>query len=442
MSRDTAVLADGALRPLDHAWLRALAERFGTPAYVYDLAALREAATGLRADLPAGAELLYSVKANPHPRVVRELAACGLRTEISSLGELAAVRAAGARLGVALYTGPGKTPGELRDALTAGVRNFSVESLADRDRLARACRDTGTEAEYLVRLNGPRGSGGGSLRMTGRPTAFGTDWRAQDDLAALFAPAGPARSIGTHTFSATNVEAPEALAAELRQSLATSAEVTRSVGFVPELLDLGGGFPAPMAQPGPLQRFPGLAGTLAAALDTHFPTRGRNAGPSLAFETGRHVTAAAGTLLTTVVDVKRSGDRTFVVLDAGVNVLGGMSGLGRLMAPRTVPVPVLPAAGAESAAPGVSGPDAASTVRASLVGPLCTPLDVLNPAVELTDPQPGQLLAVPNTGAYGLTASLVGFLSRPTAVEITVDGPTLVAARQLKIQTTEVEGND
>ncbi|GGM88758.1 type III PLP-dependent enzyme [Streptomyces fuscichromogenes] len=442
MSRDTAVLADGVPRPLDHAGLRALAERFGTPSYVYDLAALREAATALRADLPAGAELLYSVKANPHPLVIRELAACGLRTEISSLGELAAVRSAGARLEDALYTGPGKTPGELRSALGAGVRQFSVESLADRDRLARACRDTGTQAEYLVRLNGPRGSRGGSLRMTGRPTAFGTDWRARDDLAALFASAGPARPIGTHTFSATNVEDPQALAVELRQSLATSAEVARSAGFVPELLDLGGGFPAPMAQPGPLRRFPALAGTLAAALDAHFPGRGQDGGPRVAFETGRHLTAAAGTLLTTVVDVKRSGDRTFVVLDSGVNVLGGMSGLGRLMAPRTMPVPVLPAEGAGPAVLAASGPGGASTVRASLVGPLCTPLDMLNPAVELADPRPGQLLAVPNTGAYGLTASLVGFLSRPAPVEITVDGPTLVAARQLKLQTTEVEAND
>ncbi|MFD4543087.1 type III PLP-dependent enzyme [Streptomyces bauhiniae] len=435
MSPDTAALADGVPRPLDHAGLHALAERFGTPAYVYDLAVLREAADALRADLPAGSALLYSVKANPHPLVVRELAACGLRTEISSLGELAAVRSAGARCADALYTGPGKTPGELRGALDAGVRQFSVESLADRDRLARACRDTGTRAEYLVRLNGPRGSSGGSLRMTGRPTAFGTDWQAREELAALFTPAGPARPVGTHTFSATNVEDPRALAVELRQALTTSVEVARSAGFTPELLDLGGGFPAPMARPGPLPRFPALAGTLAAALDTHFPGRSQDGGPGVAFETGRHLTAAAGTLLTTVVDVKRSGDRTFVVLDAGVNVLGGMSGLGRLMAPRTVPVPVLPVEGAGPP----TAPTPSRTERVSLVGPLCTPLDVLNPAADLADPRPGQVLAVPNTGAYGLTASLLGFLSRPAPVEITVDGSTVVAARQLSLRTTGVD---
>lgn len=439
--RDIAV-RPGALRHLDHAALRALAERFGTPAYIYDLAALRQATAALRADLPAGAEVLYSVKANPHPLVIRELAECGLRTEISSLGELEAVRAAGARLDQALYTGPGKTPGELRAVLAAGIRHFSVESLADRDRLARACRDTGTEAEYLVRLNGPRGSSGGSLRMTGRPTAFGTDWRAQHDLAALFAPAGPARPTGTHTFSATNVDDPEALAAELRQSVVTSAEVTRRAGFTPGLLDLGGGFPAPMGQSGPLMRFPSLAEALTAALDAHFPGRHRNGGPRVAFESGRYLTAAAGTLLTTVVDVKESGDRTFVVLDAGVNVLGGMSGLGRLMAPRTVPVPVGPAHGAGASREATSEPGAASIRRVSLVGPLCTPLDVLNPAAELPDPRPGQLLAVPNTGAYGLTASLVCFLSRPAPVEITVDGPKFVAARQLAFQPREIKADD
>ncbi|MFI5758501.1 type III PLP-dependent enzyme [Streptomyces sp. NPDC051569] len=423
----------------DHGHLRELARRFGTPAYVYDLAALRTAATALADDLPAGTERLYSLKANPHPAVVRELAAHGLGAEVSSTGELDIALAAGHPAERILYTGPGKTRTETRAALEAGVVMFSVESLGDRDRLARACAETGTDAEYLVRLNGPRGSQRGSLRMTGRPTAFGTDVTAEDDLARMLAPSGRTRPIGTHTFSASNVNDPDALALELEQAVATTARVVAQTGFTPELLDLGGGFSAPSGRPGGLVRHPLLAAALSTALDDHFAgwRRGR---PRVVVESGRYLTATAGTLLTTVVDVKESGGRTFAVLDAGVNALGGMSGLGRLMTPGARPYPVGPgdrATGTDESGPGT--PRSAGPV--SLVGPLCTPLDVLNGAAAMEAPRPGQLLAVPNVGAYGLTASLLGFLSRPAPVEIVVDGERLVSARRLVLQPMEVEAH-
>ena len=427
------VPASLASAPEPVAILRDLAERFGTPAYVYDLAAVRTAVAALHDDLPVGAELLYSVKANPHPAVVREILSAGLTAEVSSSGELETALAAGCAPRHALYTGPGKTPQELRIALRAGVRRFSVESAADRDRLDDACADTATRAEYLVRLNGPRGSLRGSLRMTGRATAFGTDIAAFDELATLFRPGRRTRPIGTHTFSATNVDDADALAVELRQSVATSSEATREHGFTPELLDLGGGFAAPLGRPGTLGRHPRLAAELAVPLDAHFPGW-REGAPRLAFETGRYLTATAGCLLTTVVDVKSSGGRVFAVLDAGVNVFGGMSGLGRLMAPSVMPYPVTPpttdlrAAHAEVPEQG----------PVALVGPLCTPLDVLNGAAAMPVPEPGQVLAVPNVGAYGLSASLIGFLGRPAPVEIVVDGSRIVSARRLRL--TPIEG--
>ncbi|MGW2460953.1 type III PLP-dependent enzyme [Streptomyces sp. NPDC001761] len=413
--------------------LAALARRFGTPAYVYDLGAVRRAARALTADVPAGSRVLYSVKANPHPLLVGELAAQGLDAEVSSTGELATALAAGHRPDRMLYTGPGKTEQEVAQALAAGVRRFSVESVTDRDRVARCGAAAGVDTEYLVRLNGPRGSSGGSLRMTGRPTAFGVDTSAAGRLAALFRPRGGARPIGTHTFSATNVQRPQALLEEFEQALRTAAHAMDGAGFRPEVLDLGGGFPAPWGKPGALRRHPELATGLATALDTHYPDwrRGR---PEILFESGRYLTATAGTLLTTVVDVKQSGGRTFTVLDAGVNALGGMTGIGRLRAPGIEPFP-LDSAGSE-AGPGTER--AAAPVTSTVVGPLCTPLDVLGTAAVLASPRPGQVLAVPNVGAYGLTASLVGFLGRPAPVEVVVDDGRVLSARRLELRSQEV----
>lgn len=228
---------------------------------------------------------------------------------------------------------------------------------------------------------------------------------------------GRTRPIGTHTFFATNVDQPDALLQEFEQALATAAEVVDRAGFVPRVLDLGGGFPAPSARPGQLARHPLLSAGIHRALDARFP--GRDA-PDLLFESGRYLVATAGTLLTTVLDVKRSGDRTFVVVDAGINVLGGMSGLGRLLAPSAQPY------GTGEGDPSV------------LAGPLCTPLDVLSTSVRLPDPRPGQLLAIPNVGAYGLTASLLGFLSRPPTTEIVTDRGQVLSARRLSVQAQEV----
>ncbi|MDO0925024.1 type III PLP-dependent enzyme [Streptomyces sp. TG1A-8] len=411
---------------VDDALLTDLAHRFGTPAYVYDLAAVRHAATALVADLPVGSDLLYSVKANPHPRVVAELVSLGLACEISSTGELRAALDAGCAPDRLLYTGPGKTPGELRTAVESGVTFFSVESPGDRDRLAEACAATGRNADYLVRLHGPRGSRRGGLRMTGRPSAFGTDVTAVDELSQMFRPTGRIRPVGTHTFSATNLVTPDALLEELQQAITVTAHAANRAGFTPQTVDLGGGFPAPFASPGPLPRHPLLASGLTVTLDQHVPGW-REGRPRLLFESGRYLTATAGTLLTTVIDVKRSGGRTFVVVDAGVNALGGMSGLGRLRAPAAQLRPLGPAG--TTPAPVEPATDEAVTV----VGPLCTPLDVLSTSAALNGVQSGQLLAVPNTGAYGLTASLLGFLSHPAPTEIVLDDGHLVSARRLEM---------
>ncbi|MFD8463174.1 type III PLP-dependent enzyme [Streptomyces antimycoticus] len=404
--------------------LSRIAQEYGTPAYVYELAAVSVAAAMLTADLPVPSGLMYSLKANPHPAVVGRLVTGGNGAEVSSPGELAAALDAGCSPEKIMYTGPGKDFQHLVGALTAGVRCFSVESLVDRDRLADACHMLGVHAEYLVRLNTPRGSARGALRMTGRPTAFGTDLANRQEIAALLRARGRVRPVGTHTFSATNVDEPAALLQEFRSALAAVRTVCGAAEFAPRLLALGGGFPAPMARPGALARHPDLAAGLKGELDTAFPGW-RQGRPRILFESGRYLTATAGTLLTRILDVKASGGRTFVVLDAGVHVLGGMAGLGRLRAPSAQPFTV-------------GGSGAGEETAVTLAGPLCTPLDVLNASARLVDPRPGQLLAVPNTGAYGPTASLLGFLSHTGPVEVVVEGARIHSARRLVISSEKV----
>ena len=118
--------------------IQTLLAHYGSPAYVYDLQEVRHAYQSLRASIPEGCLLYYSLKANPHPTLVKELASLGCRTEISSKGELQSVLTAGCNIEQCLYTGPGKTLSDISLALSHGVSYFSVDSPTDLEKVATA----------------------------------------------------------------------------------------------------------------------------------------------------------------------------------------------------------------------------------------------------------------------------------------------------------------
>ncbi|MFF5980675.1 type III PLP-dependent enzyme [Streptomyces olindensis] len=402
----------------------AIAERYGTPVYVYDLDRLEQAHDDLVRTLPMGSLIYYSLKANPHPALVRRLGGLGARLEVSSAGELAAVLAAGQSSRNVLYTGPGKTPAELGGALAAGVRLFSAESFADIRRIGAAADRHSVRVDCLLRVNAPDAAGGSGLRMTGTSSQFGFDYEQLMAEWAAFRPPAPVSVRGFHFFPLTNARDEATLLDEMTQSIRCAAQLSQRLGIPLELLDLGGGFAAPYAVPGSRPQYTSLRAGLQEALDTWLPERDKGR-PLLAFESGRYLVAECGTFLVSVMEVKESRGRAFAVLDAGINALGGLSATGRLL-----PVSV----GPEDT--GRQGP----TCTADLVGPLCTPLDRLGRQVRLNGLTPGDVLRVPNTGAYGLTASLLGFLSRPVAAEVIVSsGHVQETSRLALVRTTEGE---
>ncbi|MGC4897003.1 type III PLP-dependent enzyme [Micromonospora sp. DT31] len=392
-----------------------LARDYGTPLYAYQLDAVRDAVDGLRRSLPDEVRLLYSAKANPHPAILRTVTAAGAGLELSSVGEVGAATGIGAPTTELLYTGPGKTTEEMASAIRDGVRRFSIESLTDRDRLVAAAGDTGVE--YLVRINAPGRRRGAGLRMTGGPSQFGVDSADLVSTPELLRPAAGARPVGFHIFSATNVPDEAALLTELETNIGTAVWAAEQTGFTATTIDIGGGFGAPYAAPGHRPHYGGLRDELTRLLDRSLPGW-RSGEPWVVVESGRHLVAESGTLLTTVLDVKTSGPHTYLVCDAGINALGGMHGLGRLLAPAAQP----------------TDPDGDGTATPTvMVGPLCSPLDILSRSATVARPAVGQVLAIPNVGAYGLTASLVAFLGRELPVEVALDGDEVVEARRLSL---------
>ncbi|GHE14166.1 type III PLP-dependent enzyme [Streptomyces alanosinicus] len=394
-----------------------LARRYGTPLYVYDLDRARAAREDLFRWLPEGFEVFYAFKANPHVDLVRALRTGDgpvCKAEISSTGELASALEAGYSGADILYTGPGKTPDELTEAVGRGVRTFSAESLSDLEHIGEASLAHRTVVDCLLRINSATASATTSIRMTGAPTQFGIDSETVAELAPKLRSVPGTRVVGLHLFSQSNAKDEDALIGELTHTLAVAAAIQEDLGVELQLLDIGGGFSVPYAQEGGRHVYPKLRGELEAALDVHFP-RWREGTPRLAVESGRYLSGDSGTLVTRVTNVKVSRGKKFVIADAGINTFGGMSGLGRLM-PVTVHVP------ADD-----------ETEKASLVGPLCTPGDVLGRQIELpAGLRTGDLVSIPNTGAYGPTSSLLMFLGRPAPVEVVVGGGEVVSVSRIE----------
>ncbi|QYN22257.1 type III PLP-dependent enzyme [Amycolatopsis sp. DSM 110486] len=392
------------------------AERFGTPTYVYDLDVVAQSRDQLFGLLPEGFQVFYALKANPHPEIARELHNGGCRAEISSTGELANALEAGFDPSEILYTGPGKTGAELEQATETGVRLFSVESLTDLQHVGAAAEKHGVVASCLLRVNTTQGSASTGIRMMGRPSQFGIDAETLPSLMPVFKAVAGTRVAGAHFFTMSNAKDEDSLLGEYEFVLQSAAQLHQEAGLPLELLDIGGGFSSPYAVPGPRTDYPKLRAGLEQLLDLYLP-EWRTGEVELACESGRYLSGSCGSLLAGVVNVKESRGSKFVILDAGINVVGGLSGIGRL----------LPAAvGIEDTAPfGETG---------SLVGPLCTPGDSLAKAARLPELAPGDVVTVPNVGAYGVTASLISFLGRPAPTEVMVRGDEVVSVSRLDYQ--------
>lgn len=405
------------------AGLAAALDHVEPPAYVYDLEQVRQAYRLLRQALPEPSQILYSLKANPHPLLVRTLAELGAGAEISSLGELASAQAAGVPATDLLYTGPGKRDAEIAEALRSGVRWFSADSPAALSQVDRLSSRAGVITHCLLRLNPDSAVAGKGLAMTGQASQFGADlaWIQAEPAAFQLTPVSGAGATlaGFHVYQGSNLDSEDALISQFEVAIAGCRRAAEALGIEPRRISLGGGFGAPFARAGELPRFPRLADRLAELLDKECPGW-RQGRPAVLFESGRYLAGRSGQLVTRVADVKRSYDTPVVVLESGINHLGGMCGLRRLP-PLTPHLATLP-------------PDYRPPLEAVLVtGPLCTPLDTWARAADLPTLLPGDLVLVPNVGAYGLTASLIAFLGHPIPAEVILDRDEVVDVSRLQL---------
>jgi len=384
--------------------LARLAERAGqTPFYAYDRSLISQRVAQLKAALPDDVHLHYAIKSNPMPAVVQHLAGLVDGFDVASAGELKTVLDTPMPPDKISFAGPGKTERELRQAAAAGIV-VNLESEREMELLAQVGKELGITPKAAIRVNPDFELKSSGMKMGGGPKQFGVDAERvptmlarMKDLALEF--------YGFHIFSGSqNLKAESIMEAQEKTFELARRLAAHAPGPV-KLLNLGGGFGIPYfpgEQPLDLAKVGGHLAGLMPAARRDFPEA------EFVIELGRYLVGEAGIYVSRVIDRKISRGHTFLVADGGLHHHLSASGNFGQVIRKNYPVLVGNQVVADSAE------------IASVVGPLCTPLDILADKMELGHAQEGDLIVVFQSGAYGLSASPGAFLGHPEAVEILV----------------------
>ena len=384
--------------------LNILAERVGqTPFYAYDRNAMRQRVALLRSTLPASIKLHYAMKANPMPAVVGWMAGLVDGIDVASAGELKVALDAGADPAEISFAGPGKRELELRQAVAAGVL-INVESLREVRLLAGISQQLGLPARVAVRVNPDFELKGSGMKMGGGPKQFGVDVEVVPELLAQVR-AGGLMFEGFHLFAGSQNLRAESIVEAQQKSYALALQLAQDCPQPVRFLNLGGGFGIPYF-PGerPLDLAP-IADNLA-----EIAARAQQALPlaALVIELGRYLVGEAGVYVTRILDRKVSRGQVFLVTDGGLNHHLSASGNFGQVLRKNYPVTI--------------GNRLGGTARetASVVGPLCTPLDLLADRMDLPVAEAGDLAVIFQSGAYGASASPQAFLGHAPCIEVLV----------------------
>lgn len=376
----------------------------GTPFFAYDRRLLTERVAQLRAALPPDMSLSYAVKANPMPAVVSHLATLVDAFDVASAGEMHTVLNTPTPPHRVSLAGPGKTPAELTQAVAAGV-TIEMESATEAARLAAIGAELAIRPRVAVRVNPDFAVRGSGMRMGGGPSQFGVDAEQVPALLKTIADTD-LEFLGFHVFAGSQNLHTDILIQAQRQTVDLLLRLAEVAPVPVRYLNLGGGFGIPyFAKDQPID-LPAVGANLADLLRQEIRPRLPDA--TVALELGRYIVGECGVYVTRIVDRKQSRGRVFLVVDGGLHHQLAASGNFGQVIRRNYPLVI------------GNRLDQPATETASVVGCLCTPLDLLGDQVSLPAAEVGDLVVLFAAGAYGLTASPTAFLSHPMPAEVLV----------------------
>ena len=385
--------------------LSMLAARVGsTPFFAYDRGILDARVDRLRAVLPGRVELSYAMKANPMPAIVQHLAARVDRIDVASALEMRAALDSTIRADRVSFAGPGKAPAEIRQAVAAGII-VEVESTTEIQRVINAGDELGVTPRIAIRVNPDFAVKGSGMRMGGGPQQFGIDAELVPEVLAEYASAG-LDILGFHVFAGSQNLNAAIIAEAQRRTVDLVSDLAEHLTTPVRYLNLGGGFGIPYTEKDQPLDLEAVAADLHDLVDGPISERLPEATPVI--ELGRYLVGECGVYVTRVLDRKVSRGKTYLVVDGGMHHQLAASGNFGQAIRRNYPVIVGNRA------------DTPVDENATVVGCLCTPLDLLADDIELPHAGIDDLIVIFQQGAYGLTASPTAFLGHPAPAEVLV----------------------
>lgn len=384
--------------------LTELVQKVGkTPFYIYDSSLITQRVNILRNVLPSAIHLHYAIKANPMPEIVNHMAGLVDGLDVASAGELEIAVKSGIEREHISFAGPGKTISELRRAIDAGII-INIESETEMHRIAVIAKETGTRPSVAIRVNPDFELKSSGMKMGGGGKQFGIDSELVPGILGSLSKL-PLDFTGFHIFCGSqNLRCDAIIDAQNK----TIDLADRLATFAPQpirLLNIGGGFGIPYF-PGdqPLDIAP-----IGANLAKQLPKiKNRFPEAEIVIEFGRYLVGEAGIYVCEIIDKKISRGETFLITNGGLHHHLAASGNFGQVVRKNYPV--------------VIGNKIVGKAReiASVVGPLCSPLDTLASQMDLAKAEIGDLVVVLQSGAYGFTASPLRFLSHPEPGQIMV----------------------
>lgn len=392
-------LAVGGL-PVDR-----LAERVGsTPFFAYDRRLLTERIALLRRTLPSSINLSYAIKANPMPAIVQHLSSLVDSFDVASSGELRTALDTPMPADHISFAGPAKTIAELTQAIAAGV-TIELESITEARRVIEIGNRFGVRPRVAIRVNPDFAIKGSGMRMGGGPQQFGIDSEMVPDLLSALDGAD-IDVLGFHVFGGSQNLRAEILCEAQQKTVELVTGLASTMTTPMRYLNLGGGFGIPYFDKDESLDLAMIGANLSRLLEgpvhQHFPHA------RVVIELGRYIVGECGVYVTRVLDHKLSRGKQFIMVDGGLHHQLAASGNFGQVLRRNYPLVVGNRITMEA------------TETVSIVGCLCTPLDLLSESISLPKIELGDLIVLFQAGAYGLTASPSAFLGHPPAVEVLI----------------------
>lgn len=377
------------------------AELGTTPFYAYDRERMAARVRALREAMPVDLSLHYAMKANPMPEVVNFMVGLVDGLDVASAGELQVALASGVDPADVSFAGPGKRNPELRYAVESGI-TINLESESEMRRLADIGSALGKQPSVAIRVNPPFELKSSGMKMGGRPSQFGVDAeRVPGMLAKLVELELNFR--GFHVFSGSQNLRIEAIEEAMTKTVALVIDLADNTALDVSFVNLGGGLGIPYFPKEQPLSLPAIGESAERAVECLQRALGD---VEVIMELGRYLVGEAGIYVTRIIEIKESRGSRFAICDGGLHHHLAASGNFGQVIRKNYPVAT------------VVLNDERQEV--SIVGPLCTPLDLLADRMTMSVLEEGNLVAVLQSGAYGKTASPESFLSHPGCTEILV----------------------